>query len=146
MFAMRMLISEIKTFFERLTNKSDSDNQRLQKDLNSIGYASSLLDISEFRFFKLAYSQWYGQDILDSQLENVFAEYMFEDSIPHWVRHLTRKIIDNFNIKTLDPIKFDIIHPQATKKLRSTGIRYIVFLLFLLVGFCYLLVNQPTPY
>ncbi len=146
MFTLRAIISEIKTFSEKLTNKRDSDDQMLDRDLQGIGYASGLLDVSEFRFFQIAYTQWYGQDILESQLEYVFADYMFESSIPHWVRHFTRKIIDSFNKEALDPINFNIARPQTTKKLRSAGIRYTILLLILLVGFCYLLVNQPISY
>ncbi len=130
---------------EKFKDESESEDKRVQKDLDSVSYASDLLNVSEFRFFHIAYSQWYGHDIMESQLEYVFADFMFDRFVPHWVRHFTRRIIDISNQNLLDPRNFDIERPVNTPEQRSAGIGYIMILSILIVIFCLLLIHQP-PY
>ncbi len=117
-----------------------------QKELEGVMLASRLLQITEFNFFRLSYAQWYGHEVSENGLEHIFAEYMFEDIVPHWVRHFTRKIVSLFEKGTLDPCEFDIELPKATLEKRSEGIGYSIILSIILVVFCFLITSQPSPY
>ena len=71
---------------------------------------------------------------------------MFEDIVPHWVRHFTRKVVSLFERGTLDPCEFDIERPRATLEKRSEGIGYSIILSIIVVVFCILITSQPSPY
>ncbi len=122
------------------------EEEQCQKELESVMLASRVLQITEFNFFRLSYAQWYGHEVSENGLENIFAEYMFEDIVPHWVRHFTRIVVSLFEKGTLDPCKFDIELPKATLEKRSEGIGYSIILSILLVVFCFLITSQPSPY
>jgi len=109
------------------------------KDIDRVMVASRMLQISEFNFFGLAYSCWYGQEIQEQALEYIFAEYMFEDRIPHWVRHLARTILSKDDQGTLDPKEFNIVQPGPSQKLKYYGVGYTIMLTVLMVVFCILI-------
>ncbi len=113
-------------------------------DLERVVRASMMLQLSEFRFFQLAYAQWYGQEIPENRLEHIFSEYMFDDIIPHWVRHFTRKILSLSDEGRLHPRAFNIEPQEATYELRSAGIGYTVILTIVVFIFCFLITGY-TP-
>jgi hypothetical protein len=92
------------------------------KDVARIDSASRLLQISEFRFFKLAYLQWYGTDIPDSSMENIFADYMFINEVPHWARHLARKVLTLYFQSDLDPRVFNIDSPPPPQYKKKNNV------------------------
>lgn len=55
--------------------------------------AASVMDISEYRLFELAYVDWFGDEPLAGQVEPTFAVYMFRGEIPTWVRQFARKML-----------------------------------------------------
>lgn len=135
--------------FEKLKNLFESfgfnkENQR-EGDIDRVLIASTLLQISEFRFFHLAYFQWYGCDIRDSSLEPIFSEYMFKNVVPHWVRHLARKVISRDVQGILDPKDFNLQRPIATPERRSSGVIYSLLLTVLLILFCILITGHVPP-
>jgi hypothetical protein len=119
---MKQLNCIIDLLSEKLKKVIHSQKARQQdytnKDIDRVMAASRLLQISEFNFFGLAYSCWYGQEIQVHSLEYIFAEYMFEDKIPHWIRHLARTILSRDEQGTLDPGEFNIVRPIASQKLK----------------------------
>jgi hypothetical protein len=135
---LQKLISEIS---EKLISRKE-DQKHL--DLNRVMTASRMLQISEFRFFKLAYCQWYGHEITDNRLEYIFSDYMFGDIVPHWVRHFTRKVLDLFDQGKLNPEDFNIRCPEATPELKSAGIGYSIILTLVVFLFCFLITGY-TP-
>ena len=124
-----------------ITRQQDYEN----RDLDRVMVASRLLQISEFNFFGLAHSCWYGQEIKEHSLEYIFAEYMFEDKIPHWVRHLARTILSRDEQGMLDPAEFNIIHPRPSRKLKYYGVGYTIMLAVIIVVFCMLITGNPSP-
>ena len=48
------------------------------------------LEISEFDVFARAWTFWHGETAPDKQIEKHFAEYMFAERVPGFVRHYTR--------------------------------------------------------
>ena len=108
--------------------------------------ASRLLQITEFKFFHLAYTQWFGNEISENRLEHIFAEYMFEDIVPHWVRHFTRKILSLNGQGALETESFDIERPITTLEKRSEGIGYTIILSIIVVVFCFAITTGTPPY
>ncbi len=112
------------------------DPQRLQVEADRVGIASELLQISEFDFFRLAYSQWFGRDIPVPRLEHIFAEYVFEDIVPYWVRHLSRRVLKRSDQGVLDPLEFHVIPPKGSRRLRIEGYIYSIIILIITTVYC----------
>lgn len=146
---MNKLYAEIKAIEKKFKNflslHSAKQNDHAQRDIDNVVFSAKVLQISEFEFFQIAYAQWYGREIRESNLEYVFVEYMFEGTIPHYVRDLARKVFLLFHQGVLDPKKFNIDRPKPAPELRSAGIGYMIMLLIVLVIFC-LLITDYAPY
>ena len=65
--------------------------------------AAAAMAMREIDFFRLAFRRWDGRDIENSRLERVFADYMFHQEIPHWVRHFAREVLELRDAGVLDP-------------------------------------------
>ena len=78
-----------------------------EKDAARTVMASSLLQLSEFSFFELAYSRWYGRDLPESRMEPFFSDYIMRNEMPIWVRHLSREVQSHYYNGTLDPYKYN---------------------------------------
>ena len=145
----RKQLDYINLFSQKLIKVIHSFKTRHQdyacKDVDRVMVASRLLQISEFNFFGLAYSCWYGQEIQEHSLEYIFAEYMFEDRIPHWVRHLARTILSRDEQGTLDPGEYNIVQPRPSQKLKYYGVGYTIMLTVIMVVYCILISGSMSP-
>ena len=56
--------------------------------------AANILQIGEFQILQLAHKEWFGVDIPESRVDDVFARYMVSDDTPHWARHYAREILE----------------------------------------------------
>ncbi len=65
---------------------------REPSDLDTVIDAAGALSITEYDFFRLAFRRWSGREPEDKALERFFVDYMFHQTIPHWVRHLARDV------------------------------------------------------
>lgn len=65
---------------------------RESSDLEDVIRSAEALSISEYDFFRLAFRRWSGREPEDKALERQFVEYMFHQTVPHWVRHLARDV------------------------------------------------------
>lgn len=65
---------------------------RESSDLEDVIRSAEALSISEYDFFRLAFRRWSGREPEDKALERLFVEYMFHQTVPHWVRHLARDV------------------------------------------------------
>ena len=145
--AMAKIITDIKQVIEKLQqillpSRSSSRDMQIRLDLEQVVSASKALQISEFRLFRLAYFQWYGRDIPESELEHIFSAYMFEDIVPHWVRHCGRQVTARFEQGVLDPGDFNIECPKATEVMKSAGYGYSFILTVILIVFCIMLTGE----
>jgi len=140
---MKGLHSEFETLRERLRGLFRQDDYEsaklLQQDLDKVANAAKLLQISEFRFFQIAYFQWYGRGIAENQLEYIFSEYMFEDIVPPWVRHFSRTVLACNEDGGIDPSNYNIERPKTTLELKSAGYGYTAILSMVIVLFCIML-------
>ena len=98
-------------------------------DVQIVAKAARLLRIREFEIFRLAYQRWYGRRATDTYLEPVFANYLFREEAPCWVRHFTRSVIDASRQGQLDPTQFGL-PPRtrpAAQPLATVGlVQYVV--------------------
>ena len=63
-------------------------------DAQTILWCAEILQTSEFEVFEMAYRAWYREQPEVARLERVFADYMFDEVVPFWVRQFTRTILD----------------------------------------------------
>jgi len=116
------------------------------RDIEAVSETASLLSISEFQLFKTAYCAWYGRNAGDTRMEPFFADFMFRDIVPHWVRHFVRRLRD------ADEPDDSVIPPACTlprrkidPKARRRGWFLLAgFAVFILL-FCLMLVYWIPP-
>ena len=58
-----------------------------------VGHAANLLQIGEFQFLQLAYTEWFGHEMPEAMFDRLFDSFMLGDGVPFWARHHARKII-----------------------------------------------------
>jgi hypothetical protein len=77
-------------------------------DATAVTAAAEGLGISEFDFFRVAYRRWCGREPDETKLEKIFVAYIFHRSTPHWVRHLSREVLQRRRAGRLDPEAFGV--------------------------------------
>jgi len=146
---MKMKLSHTDTDLKELGNRIKSCIEETLhgrqddfcKDSIAIAVSASLLQISEFRCFQIAYAQWFGYELDEQRMEEIFSSYLQESFVPHWVRHFTRKVFYLEVQGSLDPGEFNIVRPVTTRRHRIQGICYSALLLAITVLFCLMLVK-----
>ena len=114
-------------------------DEPLPKDALLVLNAVAKLDTTEFKLFELAYIDWYGKACNGQYMEHYFVSYMFESSVPFWVRAFCRKVLAfNGEPGTVQSI-FGVGVQNATRGMRILGVLYsailVVCLLFLVYIF-----------
>lgn len=109
-------------------------NRHVGADAVAILDASSVLEITEFQFFELAFREWYGRKASESQLEKYFAAYMFANRVPAWVRNFARKILKLHALGRLDPKSFGIWRRLPSARMMMFAKVYVAALLLVFVG------------
>jgi hypothetical protein len=117
------LTTALKSIF-----KEDSKKMRVCLDTSRISTSSRLLQVSEFRFFQLAYVQWYGRDIPEQNLEYIFVDYIFKDEVPHWARHLARRVLSGYIDGSFDPKELNLNCTLPPRDVKSTGYSNVILL------------------
>ena len=71
-------------------------NQRSVKvdDAQAVLWSAEILEKSEFELFEAAYQAWYRETPEVARLERIFADYMFDEVVPFWVRQFTRSTLE----------------------------------------------------
>lgn len=88
------------------------DEHTIAQDTREVLAASSLLEITEFHLFELAYQRWFGRQGKERELEAWFARYMFAARAPFWVRQFCREVATMDSRGALDPLEFGV-HPRV---------------------------------
>jgi len=111
-------------------------NKHLKPDLVVVLDATAVLEVTEFRFFELAFQDWYGRRAKESVIEKYFVAYMFADRVPAWARHFARKVLKLHTQGLLDPKSFGIFQPLPSTRMQWAGKLYalVLLLIFLIVG------------
>ena len=103
------------------------DEKNMATDVADVLEATSLLEITEFEFFKLAYRRWYGVAIDDRDIEPVYLAYMFKEKVPAFVRRLAREVIERADQGDIDPKEFGIMPRPLTMDMYNRGLRAILW-------------------
>jgi hypothetical protein len=135
------MLSSIRTFLTNAVKsifKEDSEKKYTCLDTSRISSSARLLQISEFRFFQLAYVQWYGRDIPDQNLEYIFVDYMFKDEVPHWARNLARRVLSGYIDGSFDPKELNLNCTLPPRDVKAPGysniiISTVIYILFFLI-------------
>ncbi|MDJ0945880.1 MAG: hypothetical protein QNJ30_20630 [Kiloniellales bacterium] len=77
--------------------------------------AAGLLQIREFDLFRLAWCRWWGDEPDEKALEECFVAYMFQQTLPIWVRHYCREVLEREWDGRLDPAEFGV-NPVARRE------------------------------
>ncbi|MDY6979515.1 MAG: hypothetical protein SV201_06505 [Pseudomonadota bacterium] len=105
----------------------------LSTDIQTLLDAVALLDISEFRLFELAYRAWYGKAAGVHQLEQDFADYMFRNTVPIWVRHYARGVVNQAAQSQSGQYPHPPRYQPADFKAIRRGLKVLLGLIFILV-------------
>ena len=60
---------------------------------SEILHAANLLQIGEFQLIQLAYRVWFGENLPEDKINNIFSEYMVNEIIPIWVTAYAKDIL-----------------------------------------------------
>ena len=66
-------------------------NYNIVTDAERVMYTASVLSVSEFRLFELAYQDWFGETGAETAVEAAYMAYVVCGRTPVWVRNYTRK-------------------------------------------------------
>ena len=88
----------MKDFFKTLWRPDREENP--EKTL--VAQASNILQVGEFQLLQLAYRDWHGEDLPESQSDLLFQAYMIRGDVPSWARHYARWVIRQDEIDMID--------------------------------------------
>ncbi len=94
-------------------------------DTEAVISAATYLKISEFELFETAYNLWFHRNGEVHSLEQHFVQYLFEGTVPFWVRHYLRHLDIGKHIAYLE------VEPLN----REGIIRLVRLALFLMIPF-----------
>ena len=63
-------------------------------DARHVAAAACYLQVGEFRVFELAWEDWHGEKPNQKTVERHFVRYLFHQTVPIWVRHYVRKVLE----------------------------------------------------
>ena len=78
----------IKNLFSRLRQNT------ARSDARHVAAAACYLQVGEFRLFELAWEDWHGETPDVKSVERHFVRYLFHQTVPLWVRHFVRKVLE----------------------------------------------------
>ena len=96
----------------------------LPDDVAQVLKTSAILSIGEFEGFRLAYTAWFGRDGDEKTIEGHFLPYMFQETVPHWVRSFTRRVLELERRGRLDPDKLGVELPPPGDRDLALGSLY----------------------
>ena len=112
------------------TSRAMHFHEQLAADVQEVLDTSALLEITEFDVFRMAYSGWFGEQAADGVIEPFFIDYMFNDAVPVWVRHFTRRVIRLKREGRLEPRQLGIMPKDYQPEMAAKGIRYLIIAVF----------------
>jgi hypothetical protein len=70
------------------------DREELEMgDRMIVSEAANVLQVGEFQLLQLAYREWFGEDLPEALVAQLFTAYMLRNEVPHWARHYARVIL-----------------------------------------------------
>ncbi len=101
----------------------------LPPDVATVLESASLLEVSEYRIFEMAYEAWFGRKVDNNAklLNRQFFAYLNRDSVPPWVRSLCRDLARRGRAPGFDPARYGIVRAPPTRTMIYLGIRYTIW-------------------
>ncbi|NOX20420.1 MAG: hypothetical protein GXO99_04065 [Nitrospirae bacterium] len=122
------------------TKKANSD------EVQEVVNAASMLQVSEYRFFEIAYEHWYGSKVEEKRLKPYYERYFNSGEVPPWVRHLARRVLSEAQRGVLNPEDYGIKPQKATLKMKIKGILIFILLALLCFLFYLIVIREYVPY
>lgn len=116
-----------------MTFFTDDDDQ-IPVDTREVLDASSLLQITEFHLFELAFQRWFGREAREAELERCFARYMFAAKAPFWVRQFCRDVAAKESDGMLNPRDFGVLPRVISDTWARRMLRHTTMMLFLVIA------------
>ena len=116
---------------------------------SEILHAANLLQIGEFQLIQLAYKVWYGENLPEDKINNIFSEYMVSEIIPIWVTAYAKDILKLDQANVLDGYneKYHVYDHEFgayiynNKQRRRRGILYATIVAFAFIASHYMAIN-----
>ena len=111
--------------------------------------AANLLQIGEFQLIQLAYKVWYGENLSEDKINNIFNEYMVSKIIPIWVTAYARDILKLDQANVLDSYneKYHVYDHEFgayidnNQQRKRRGILYATIIAFVFITTHYMAIN-----
>ena len=116
----------------------------LDNEAKLIGFAASVLQISEYELFRIAYRNWFSQPITETRLDALFKEYLSSCEAPYWVNDFARKVHEKFRDGTLNYLDYGIKRRVCDRRTKIKGWIIITFLLLFLLLYSYLIAHYSS--
>jgi len=104
-----------------------------------IGLIATVLQISEYELFRLAYLKWFDHPISESRLDSLFKEYLATSDVPYWVNDFARKAHEKFLAGELNYKDYGIKRRVCDRRTKIKGWIIISLLLILLSIYSYVI-------
>lgn len=109
-----------------------------------IGFAASVLQISEYELFRIAHENWFNRPISESRLDYLFKDYLGSSDAPFWVNDFARKVHEKFKAGELNYKDYGIKRRVCDRRTRIKGWIIITFLIILLSIYSYVITQYPS--
>jgi len=111
--------------------------------------AANLLQIGEFQIIQLAYKVWYGENLPEDKINNIFSEYMITGIIPIWVTAYAKDILKLDQANVLDSYneKYHVYDHEFgayiynNKQRRRRGVLYAAIIAIVFISSHYMAIN-----
>ena len=111
--------------------------------------AANLLQIGEFQIIQLAYKVWYGENLPEDKINNIFSEYMITGIIPIWVTSYAGDILKLDQANVLDSYneKYHVYDHEFgayiydNKQRRRRGVLYTTIIAIVFIASHYMAIN-----
>ena len=107
-------------------------NAPIDKDAEQVGYVTSVLNVSLFRLFELAYEDWFGESASEGSLEAAYIPYVILGTMPIWLRNYVRKtteLCDEAGMYVPRAITLPISHPVLNVENAIIGLGLVLIVL-----------------
>jgi len=104
-----------------------------------IGFIATVLQISEYELFRIAYRIWFDHPITDKRLDSLFKEYLATSNVPYWVNDFVRKAHEKFLAGELNYKDYGIKRRICDRRSKIKGWIIISSLLIFLSIYSYLI-------
>ena len=112
-------------------------------DAQQVMTAAEILRVREIDLFRLAWHDWHGARGEERVIERAFVQYMFHKSVPPWVRHFARSVIDRSSRGKLLPQPHGIVRRRPEPPVAWPGAVYVGLVMAITVLFIVTLSATP---